>query len=91
MQAKELEDRLETWIGLAEQHSVIPAAEADWRHNLLKSAQQVEVCRELTGSQSEIDIATAGALAQGGDPDSIETIRDLFLKVLREMREKKIV
>jgi hypothetical protein len=91
MKAKELEDRLETWLGLAEEHSVIPAAEADWRRNLLKSAQQIEVCKELVGSQSEKDLLTAVAMARTGNIESFELIRNLFLKVRQEMQEKKAV
>ena len=90
MKAKQLEGRLETWLKLAEQHSEIPAAAADWQRILLKSAAQLEMCTELTGSQSEKDLLAAVTLARSGRLESFEHVRNLFLTVLQDMRIKRI-
>jgi hypothetical protein len=90
MQASELTHRLETWLAYAEEHSEIPAAEADWRRNLLKTAQQIEVCKELIGSQAEKDLREAVAIARVGDLASFELVRELFQRVLLEMRSGRI-
>jgi hypothetical protein len=90
MKAKQLKERLETWLKLAEQHSEIPAAEADWQRILLRSAAQIEMCTELTGSQSEKDLLAAVTLARSGRLESFEQVRNLFLTVLQDMRIKEI-
>jgi len=91
MQGRDLHDRLETWLRHADEHSEIPAAEEDWRRNLLKAAQQFEICHELLHSQSEKDLRDAVAMARTGNLESFELVRDLFQKVLLEMQSKGIV
>ena len=90
MKAKQLKERLETWLKLAEQHSEIPAAEADWRRILLNSAAQIEMCTELAGTQSEKDLLAAVTLARSGRVESFEQVCDLFRTILQEMRTKGI-
>jgi hypothetical protein len=88
MKAKQLKERLETWLKLAEQHSEILAAEADWQRILLKSAAQIEICTELTGSQSEKDLLAAVTLARPGRVEAFEQVADLFRAILQHMRTK---
>jgi len=90
MKAKQLKERLETWLKLAEQHSEIPAAEADWQRILLRSAAQIEMCTELVGSQSEKDLLAAVTLARSGKLESFEQVHGLFRTILQDMRTKKI-
>lgn len=86
--ARELKHRLENWLALAEETSEIPAALADWRRNLLKTAEQIEVCEELIGSQAEEDLREAVVMARVGGPQSFELVRTLFQKVLLDMQSR---
>ena len=88
MQDRELKDRLENWLRLADETSEIPAAQADWRRNLLKGAQGIEVCEELIGSQAEKDLREAVAIARVGDLASFELVRTLFQRVLLDIQTR---
>ena len=90
MNAKQLTERLETWLKLAEESTPVPSVAADWRIILLKSAGQIEMCTELVESQSEKELVAAVALARAGKIESFEQVRDSFRLVLQEMRTKSI-
>jgi hypothetical protein len=85
---KQTSIRLENWLALAEETSEIPAAQADWRRNLLKTAQGIEVCEKLIGSQAEKDLREAVAIARTGDLESFELVRTLFQRTLLDMQTR---
>ena len=88
MKAGELKNKLEYWLRLAEETSDIPSAQADWRRNLLKTAQGIEVGEELIGSQAEKDLGEAISLARVGDLESFELVRTLFQRVLLDIQTR---
>jgi hypothetical protein len=90
MKAKQLKERLETWLKLAEEDTPAPAVKSDWQSILLKSAAQIEMCTELVGSQSEKDLLAAVTLARSGTLESFEQVHGLFRTILQDMRTKKI-
>jgi hypothetical protein len=87
---RQLEERLETWLKLSEEHTEILAAEADWRRILLKSAGQIDVCAELAGTQSGKDLLAAVTMARSDKLESFGQVRDLLRTVLQDMRTRGI-
>ena len=85
-----LKERLEEWLKLAERTTEIPAPEADWRRVLLKTAERIAPCKELVGSQSEKDLQDAVAIARTGNLEGFESVRELYHRVLADMRSKGI-
>lgn len=90
MQLRELHDKLELWLRRAQEHSEIPAAEADWRDNLLKIAQQFETCKDLVGTQTGEYLRMAVQMARTGDPASFDLVCELLQRVLADIRSGRV-
>ena len=87
---QELHDQLELWLRRAQEHSEIPAAEADWRDNLLKIAQQFETCKDLVGTQTAEYLRMAVQMARTGNPASFDPVRELLQRVLADIRSGRV-
>ncbi|HTS19582.1 MAG TPA: hypothetical protein VMP11_18550 [Verrucomicrobiae bacterium] len=90
MQLQELHDKLEVWLRRAQEHSEIPAAEADWRVNLLKVAQQFDTCEDLVGTQTEEYMRMAAQIAKTGNAASFDLVRELLQRVLADIRSGRV-